>query len=320
MADSDRLQIILSMPGNAPGDNGSSSSRFADVDQVEIVPGLTGIQPLSGSFPVAIAQEQFLDFKAPIVSKLNPVAGVLMAYQDGLQYRTVALQIITGAGVSAGVLSFEGSSDGNAWVAVQLIDSAATSSVGVTSLTLAASANRFFVGPIFFERFRVRVSTTVAGGQVSCLATYRMTSAPFATSVANIAQWGGTAVVTGGVSGLPGVGGNVAVGSTPTANPVTVGGVDYDSKIRRTISDAYGHQVVVGADPARTGSMNPILVSESESCGRFNSTELLELILDELRLQSFYLKELPLMLSRPDGFFTETLGNFDSQLNRTTQQ
>jgi hypothetical protein len=41
----------------------------------------------------------------------------------------------------------------------------------------------------------------------------------------NLAQVGGTSVVTGGVSGLLGVGGNVASGATDSGNPVKVGGV-----------------------------------------------------------------------------------------------
>lgn len=42
--------------------------------------------------------------------------------------------------------------------------------------------------------------------------------------VDNITQWGGTNVVTGGVAGLVGVGGNVASGVTDAGNPVKVGG------------------------------------------------------------------------------------------------
>jgi len=41
----------------------------------------------------------------------------------------------------------------------------------------------------------------------------------------NLAQVGGTSVVTGGVSGLLGVGGNVASGATDSGNPVKIGGV-----------------------------------------------------------------------------------------------
>lgn len=41
----------------------------------------------------------------------------------------------------------------------------------------------------------------------------------------NIAQWGGTTVVNGGVAGIVAVGGNVANAVTATANPVPVGGV-----------------------------------------------------------------------------------------------
>lgn len=41
----------------------------------------------------------------------------------------------------------------------------------------------------------------------------------------NIVQWGSSNVVTGGVNGSPGIGGNIATGTQATAFPVDIGGI-----------------------------------------------------------------------------------------------
>jgi len=41
----------------------------------------------------------------------------------------------------------------------------------------------------------------------------------------NIVQWGSTAVITGGVAGSPGIGGNIATGTQATGNPINNGGM-----------------------------------------------------------------------------------------------
>jgi hypothetical protein len=56
----------------------------------------------------------------------------------------------------------------------------------------------------------------------------------------NTVQFGGTAVVTAGVAGIPAVGGNVAPGSAQTANPLVAGAVDPGALTRRLLSDVQG--------------------------------------------------------------------------------
>lgn len=72
------------------------------------------------------------------------------------------------------------------------------------------------------------------------------TSVPSSVAQNNEAQYGGTTVVTGGVAGLPGVGGNVAPGSARTANPVPVAGADASNLTRTVLTDTAG-RVQVGA-------------------------------------------------------------------------
>ena len=72
------------------------------------------------------------------------------------------------------------------------------------------------------------------------------TSVPSSVAQNNEAQYGGTTVVTGGVAGLPGVGGNVAPGSARTANPVPVAGADASNLTRTVLTETAG-RVQVGA-------------------------------------------------------------------------
>jgi hypothetical protein len=333
----DRLQIIINFPDKIfepLEDDPDEDDLFVDpyLDQVPtaIIPSVMGQKPLSQALPVALANEQIFDLQGNLVSLLNPIAGNILAIQDCLQYRSIALQITTGAGISAGVITFEGSNGldaANTWVALTLIDITSATSVGATSLTLVASTNKYFVGPISFRYFRARVSTTVAGGQVSCLPIYRMS--PFspqlftgstAVSLAanqsvNIAQVGNTNTVTGGVAGIQAVGGNIAAGSAPTANPLLIGGVDSSNLVRRILTDNQGSMLPVGPTPANYLLANPLKIKDQDGdvTGRYNQSELLELILYELKLMNYYMKELPMMLNLPNGQFREDISDFDSR-------
>lgn len=87
---------------------------------------------------------------------------------DMVNDRSILVQIVTSAGISAGVVMFEGNNDGSNNVsAVQMYDvNTISTKIPVTSLTLAASTNRFFFANIPFRYFRIRISTAVAGGTV----------------------------------------------------------------------------------------------------------------------------------------------------------
>ena len=173
------------------------------------------------------------------VNACNPNGGVI----DCLQYRSISFQIQTVAG-SAGALAFEGSNDGINFCAVVMFDAAAYQNAPVSTLTLAASVNRFFVSPLYFRYFRARISTIISGGICSIFTTLRMI--PFsAPQSVNISTYGNSGVVTAGVSGLPAVGGNIAPGTAATANPVPVGGVDLAGKTRRFLSDVSGNLTIV---------------------------------------------------------------------------
>ena len=327
----DDLQITLDVPEDIDMSSDetqpTSDDTFLEASEqfpISITPSIVGQKDVSSAMPVALANQQIFDLQGPMISLLNPVAGTNLAVQDCLQYRSVAVQIDTGAGISAGVVSFEGSNgldSSVSWAALTLFDVTASTPAGVTSLTLAASTNKYYVGPINFRYFRIRVSTTVAGGLVSCLPIYRMT--PFSPQLfsgyqgINVVQLAGTGPVTAGVNGTQAVGGNIATGLAQTANPLVAGAVDYGSLTRRILSDSQGHQIQVGPDPTRVAGTSPVKFKEADSdLAHWNNTELLEMILRELKLANFYLKELPLMLGQPNGYFQEEITSFSDNVDK----
>ena len=312
MSNTDSLMIIF----DGVTDEDTSS-------QIKIISDTPGQQSKNLGLPVALVNEHILDLQTQIDSKFAPLINTLIGGEiDCLQYRQVAIQIMTGAGISAGVLSFEGSNHIDAanstWAPVSLYDMSAITTAPASSLTLAASTDKYFAGPLMFRYFRIRVSTAVAGGFVAVSSIFRMT--PFnpptfqvagaANWSSNIAQLAGTPPVTAGVVGTLAVGGNIAPGIAPTLQPITIGGVDVSGLTRRILTDNKGQQIVSGPDTSNTGITNPIYVIPANE--RFMSDELLEMILQELKLQSFYLKELPYQLNIGQNF-RETIDDFTGQ-------
>jgi hypothetical protein len=307
-----KVEIVQSVDGDdveTPYDDDDAEALLIKTDSM-------GRRPSSESMSVALATDQILDYQAPLIDLRTPAVGRILAFQDCLQYRTVALQIITGVGVTtAGVISFEGSNDMAAWSAMTMIDQATPGAAGVTTMTTAASTNRFFMGPVYFRYFRARVSTAVAGGSISALAVYRM--APFVNAVTNasIAMWGGTGVATGGVAGLPAVGGNIAIGVTPTGNPVLVGGVDNTllaPLTRRFTTDIFGNQRNIGVDSTKYSVTDPVQTHDAyDGLDHMSIYTALDAILWELKLQNSYFKQLPDLLNAfPGSLFEDDVETF----------
>ena len=314
----DDLQIIINTP-----------SDIDTADQVKIISDTPGQQPIGRAIPVALANEQILDYVAPIDSRTAPTINTIMGgIIDTSQYHTVALHITTGAGISAGVLIFEGCNYINstsAWATIPLFDQNAQTTLPVSSVTLAASTDRYFVGPAYFRYFRVRVSTAVAGGQVTLSAVYSAQSfSPSTNQVAqssgnwstNIAQIGGSNPVSAGVAGTQAVGGNVAPGNLPTVNPVGSSGVDSKGLIRRLLTDSAGQSIVVGPDLVNVVGSQPIQTKEIGT-GIYYNTELLEMILMELKLMSYCLKELPYYINTGQPI-KETIDDFVGNVDKIT--
>ena len=313
MDSADVLQILVDIPEDSPYgsfDSCQLDDQYAEVPPPQVV-SLAGIEvpgrrPEQMSFPVTLPDEQIFDANLSAVFPVASLGANALSptgnWVDCARYRSLSFEIVAPTGVTV-TLTFEGSNDGSFAVAVPLFDSAATSTAPVTSVAVAAATNRFFEGPIKYRYFRARISTAVAGGIISTFT--RLSMAPWVgayTQVANsagnwssnVAQIGGTNVVTGGVNGTLAIGGNIAAGTAPTVNPITIGGIDTLGKVRRISTDFYGNQPVVGVDPNLSLNTNPIRVRQEDgNSSGYGVQDLLYLILQELKT----LRYLPEMLN-----------------------
>jgi hypothetical protein len=305
-----------------------------------------GQQPLSMALPVALANEQFFDrwiqgapcgpggLNANLLSSYPPFSP-LNAALDVLQFRSLTFDIVTGAGISAGVVTFEASNSGGSvaanWIAIAAYDLAAVPSVGVTSLTLAASVTRSFAVALQHRYFRVRISTAIAGGQA--VAFGRLSFEPFsapstqivaaaATSKVDAAMWAGTAGPSAGVAGVVAAGGNIAPGLAQTANPLVVAGVDFGALTRRIVTDVLGQLILAGPDFRNSMNegvnKNPLYVGLPRGdTGTENLAELLGKILSELRRMNIILLETPLALNTGQPLRDEVTDFFDDRTTLT---
>ena len=174
-----------------------------------------------------------------------------MARVETTGYNSVVVQL---AGTWAGTQTFEVSNDGTSW------NSCAGWSVtgGATPVTSATAVGHWIL-PCVGRYFRVRFSTYTSGIAAVNLVlknqpAFFPVSSPniAANSSVNVAQVGATTVVTAGVAGIAAVGGNIAVGSAPTANPIPCGGWD-GTNTRRVLLDATNGGVVLGSNALSNG-------------------------------------------------------------------
>lgn len=99
--------------------------------------------------------------------------------------------------------------------------------------------------------------TPLMGNGVTGTGSQRVTLASDTSSntnplLFNMGQYGGNNVVTAGVNGVAAVGGNVAVASARTTNPVPNGGVDTSNLVRVDLLDVIGAQQTYGSGESTT--------------------------------------------------------------------
>lgn len=124
---------------------------------------------------------------APVLNT-NLLTNGASDWYDAGQFHSATFQIQT-VGVSAGVLTFEQTNDitrSPAGNLLQVSDLTTQNTNPVTSLTLAANATRLFGASIKARYVRVRVSTAVVGGNVSCSGVF--SQQPFTDTTFNIQQ------------------------------------------------------------------------------------------------------------------------------------
>lgn len=165
-------------------------------------------------------------------------------------YGTVALQL---AGTFTGTITFQVSNDGTAWSSA-----VAWPAAGAAAPVNTATAVGQWLIPAAGRFFRAQITTAGTGFPlaVAVLKNFSAFNPALSPTIAanssvNVAQIGGTAVVTGGVAGIQAVGGNIAVGAAPTANPVPLA---WDgTNTRRILTDASNGGVVLGSSAVTNG-------------------------------------------------------------------
>jgi len=256
--------------------------------------------------PRTDANNALLVSDAPVRIELRGVVNqILIIDTQGYQTLNITSQTIAG-GLSAS------NELGGPWTT--LSGTAMLLGPIVTAVTAGASFN-------FPCLARYLKFTTTTGGIGSAYLRSQAWDGTYTTQQQqNITFLNGTAPVTGGVAGTLAVGGNVAVGITPTTNPLLIGGVDSTTTVagvanplvRRVLTDTLGRveTKLTGLDPTNlarvlgvvnlpdrpptTGALSVVDHAQFEG---MNIPELLIAMLTEMRITNQYLYELPRLMN-----------------------
>lgn len=208
---------------------------------------------------------------------------------------TIGYQCINITSYLAGTISC--STDQVTWTAAVGLTIASGAGIGTT---LVSGAN--YEVPCYARYFKFLSS----GSAGYVIVTLRNQPAAMQAGV-NIAQWGGATPISTGVAGTVPVGGAVAQGSSVASLlPVTMGGADAGNLARRLLTDTTGRLVPALLDqanvsrtlgaiaPNATIQNIPILPTQEQAVFEgLSHIEILALILQELKIHSYYAYNLP---------------------------
>lgn len=168
------------------------------------LPAVLGQQAAAASLGVTLANENLTDLSQSSPATLQAInsnvlntAANISTPLDLDRYRSIAMQFVTSAGVTASPIVFEGSNNGVSFVACPLYDKAAPATAPASTFTLAASSNRFFYGPCEFRYFRARNTSAIVAGTLTAHTVARMS--PFTNQQAHVVA-SGTVAVTGSLT------------------------------------------------------------------------------------------------------------------------
>lgn len=125
------------------------------------------VRVVTSSDSTAIQPEVHITSAAQTTLGINMMNGTSSAY-DCTNYRSIGIQIIGGAGITAGALTWEGSNDNANWFTQILIPPDNSTPTPITSaMTITASSTRQLYGSLSFRYYRLRISTGFTGGSVT---------------------------------------------------------------------------------------------------------------------------------------------------------
>lgn len=240
------------------------------------------------------------------------VINTVMWILDTTGYQSVTIQAY-GTYTATAACFF--SNDGVNFSAAVNLFTAVGGTISPSSTTI--TANGVYVLPVY-ARYLKFTLTSYTNGTFQSVTYLRQQpfigSAPFNQ---NIALLNGITPITA-ANGVLAVGGNIANGIAPTANPNLVAGIDTSGLTRRILTDTSGRLVQAVTDAAGTvralnglapasnaQNVTSLSVSDVTQFEGQSQIELLAQILLELRIVTQQLKELPLTLMGTTGTMDE---------------
>jgi hypothetical protein len=196
-----------------------------------------GVAAPTAASPVVLANSVIVGAAASIAAlNTDLLTGTVSGWFDATNYRSVSVQIVGSAGITAGAITFEQTNDTTAAAAGNLwpIDEMATATPTpiIAAVTIAASTTRSFGAPVTHRFVRVRVSTAFATANVQAIANFsqatywRQTLTVHQASAANLQTTvSGTITATVGTSTTGGV-----------ISPLTVAGVSVEASTAKTVT------------------------------------------------------------------------------------
>jgi hypothetical protein len=279
---------------------GSTGTALSPVDSLALAMNSTNGTPLQVQLPQNLKQDitgaLIGSDAATLYTIVSTVANQVWIIET-TGYNSIVIHQTT-----AGTITPNASNDGVNWIAIL---GYAVNAVNLPTST--ASAAGIYIFPVH-GKF-IRLQSTAAGVNASVY----LRQAPFIQTHQNLGSIAGTTTVTAGVNGMLAVGGNIAAGTTPTANPVLIAGVDTNTTplTRRLLTDTTGKLLTIttattalGADgltrsqTVHAGQLGTyIQVADTTSFEGSNALELQMQILLELKILNQQISELPLLLN-----------------------
>ena len=219
---------------------------------------------------------------------------------------TTGYQSIVIHKTTAGIITPYTSNDLNGWFAVM----GYTATAPQTMTATLPAATGVYIFPVTGRYFRLvgpatYVQCTIYLRNVPCT----LSSIGTVSTVTTLSQFAGTAIVNAGVAGMLAVGGNIAAGAAPTANPIQIGGVDagrlntpgavaagLTPKTRRALVDELGRFIAPNMDISRELNFENSVSAFTRDVTQHEGQSIIEVlahILVELRTLNWQIHELP---------------------------